>query len=165
MKGKVKAADLEAVVNENLKLMDTLLEARKIEVSNLEATKSPEALIAYMNGDPYGNWIIGQYSHMSRENRATFIKGMNAVLPFVKNKGIFMSYLKYSVKADWCKQLDYDCWMNDFMAVSDAECILTDEGYEEIHDKYETKIQEFMSEMAPDCQEEYPDESLHCANQ
>ncbi|WP_051931461.1 IS21 family transposase [Clostridium sp. KNHs214] len=149
MKGKVKAADLEAVANENLKLMDRLLESRKIDISNIEATKSPEALLAYMNGSPYGNWIIGQYAHMSKENRSTFIKGMNLVLPYVKNKEIFMSNLKFSVKNNWCKQLDYDCWINDFMAVCDAECILTDEGYKIIHNKYEKEIQEFTLGQAP----------------
>lgn len=158
MKGKVKAADLEAAANENLKLMDTLLEARKTEVSNLEATESPEALIAYMNGSAYGNWIIGQYAHMSKADRKTFIKGMNGVLSFVKDKEMFMSRLKYSVKADWCKQLDYDCWMNDFMAVCDAECILTDEGYEKIKDKYKTKIQDTMAEIDADSEGGYPDE-------
>ena len=47
MKGKVKAADLETVANENLKLMDKLLESRKVTVSNTDAVKSPEALLAY----------------------------------------------------------------------------------------------------------------------
>lgn len=111
-----------------------------------------------MNGCPYGNWIIGQYAHMSKENRNTFIKGMNLVLPFVKNKEAFMSNLKFSVKANWCKQLDFDCWVNDFMAPCDAECILTDEGYEIIGNKFERKIQEFRHNLALACEEEHLNE-------
>ena len=153
MKGKVRAKDLDNIANQNLKMMDRLLESRKVVVTNIEATKSPDALLAYMNGSPYGNWIIGQYAHMSKENRNTFIKGMNLVLPYIRNKEIFMSNLKFSVKSNWCRQLDYDCFIHDFMATCDLECILTDKGYEQIKNKYEKEIQEFKCEYTLDCEE------------
>ena len=98
MKGKVKETDIESVVRQNLKLMDKLLEKRTIEVTNLQACKSEDALIAYLNDSSYGNWIINYYSHMSKENQKTFITGMRDVLPFVADKYAFMSRLKYSVK-------------------------------------------------------------------
>lgn len=69
---------------------------------------------------------------MSKENRSIFVEGMNLVLPFVNNKESFMSNLKYSLKSDGCKYLDYDCWINDFMAMTESESILTDEGYKVI---------------------------------
>lgn len=147
MKGKVKEADIESIASENLKLMDKLLESRKVNVSNIEATKSTDALIAYLNDSSYGNWIIGRYAHMSKEERKTFIKGMNAVLPYVGNKEAFMSKLKFSVKANYCKNLDFDCCINDFMAACDAETILTDEGYEILKYKYEKELQEFIDEQ------------------
>lgn len=154
MKGKVKATDLQTIANENLKLMDKLLESRKLNVSNTDAVKSPEALLAYMSGSSYGNWITGQYAHMSKENRKKFISGMNSVLPYVKNKEIFMSNLKFSVKANWCESLDYDCWINDFMAVCEGECILTEEGYKIIGEKYKEDIQEFINEKATEYEED-----------
>ena len=147
MKGKVKEADIEIIASENLKLMDKLLESRKVNVSNSEATKSTDALIAYLNDSSYGKWIIGRYSHMSKEERNTFIKGMNTVLPYVGHKEAFMSKLKFSVKANCCKNLDFDCCINDLMAACDAETILTDEGYELIKNKYEKEIQEFIDEQ------------------
>lgn len=147
MKGKVKEADIENIASENLKLMDKLLESRKVNVSNIEATKSTDALIAYLNDSSYGNWIIGRYAHMSKEERKTFIVGMNTVLPYVRNKETFMSKLKFSVKSNYCKNLDFDCCLNDIMATSDAETILTTEGYEIIKNKYEKEIQEFIDEQ------------------
>ena len=147
MKGKVKEAELERIASENLKIMDKILEARKVTISNIEATTSPDALIAYISDTPYGRWITGQYAHMSDENRKTFINGMNEVLPYVGNKNSFMGRLKFSVKHNWCKTLDYDCLMNDFMATCKEECVLTDEGYDIIKSKYEKEFHDFVDEM------------------
>ena len=129
MKGKVKETDLDSIVSQNLQLMDKLLQNKTVEVSNTQACKSEEALIAYMNSSPYGNWIINYYSHMSKENKNTFITGMREVLPFIADKDAFMSRLKYSVKKDYCKTLAYDCLIEDFM-LAWGNYILTDEGYE-----------------------------------
>ena len=147
MAGKVKQEDMENVVSENLAMMDTLLESRKVNVSEIEATKSAEALIAYINQSEYGRWIIGYFAHLSLDERLTFIKGMNAVLPYVGNRENLMSHLKFSMKENRCKTLDFDCWVNDFMAMSDADCILTDEGYEVIKNKYSKEIDDLLEEM------------------
>lgn len=147
MAGKVKQEDMENVVSENLAMMDTLLESRKVNVSEIESTKSAEALIAYINQSEYGRWIIGYFAHLSLDERLTFIKGMNAVLPYVGNRENLMSHLKFSMKENRCKTLDFDCWVNDFMAMSDADCILTDEGYEVIKNKYSKEIDDLLEEM------------------
>ena len=51
------------------------------------------------------------------------------------------------MKENQCKTLDFDCWVNDFMAVSRCECILTDEGYEAIKRKYSDEIEKLLEEM------------------
>ena len=147
MEGKVKQKDLENTVSENLAMMDKLLESRKVNVSEIEATRSAEALIAYINQSEYGNWIIGCYAHLSVDDRLTFIKGMNSVLPYVANRKNLMSHIKFSMKENRCRTLDFDCWVNDFMAVSNADCILTDEGYEVIKNKYSKEISDLLEEM------------------
>ena len=147
MEGKVKQEDMESIVTENLAMMDTLLESRTVNVSEIEATKSAEALIAYINQSEYGHWIIGYYAHLSLDERLTFVKGMNTVLPYVGNREKFMSHLKFSMKENRCKTLDFDCWVNDFMAMSEADCILTDEGYEVIKNKYSKEIDDLLEEM------------------
>lgn len=147
MEGKVKQKDLENTVSENLAMMDKLLESRKVNVSEIEAARSAEALIAYINQSEYGNWIIGCYAHLSVDDRLTFIKGMNSVLPYVANRKNLMSHIKFSMKENRCRTLDFDCWVNDFMAVSNADCILTDEGYEVIKNKYSKEISDLLEEM------------------
>ena len=147
MEGKVKQEDMENIVTENLAMMDTLLESRKVNVSEIEATKSAEALIAYINQSEYGHWIIGYFAHLTLDERLVFIKGMNTVLPYVGNRENFMSHLKFSMKENMCKTLDFDCWVNDFMAMSDTDCILTDEGYEVIKNKYSKEIDDLLEEM------------------
>lgn len=147
MTGKVKQEDMENIVAENLEIMDTLLEKRKVKVSEIEASKSAEALIAYINQSEYGNWIIGYFSHLSLDEKLTFIKGMNDVLPFVANREVFMSHIKYSMKENRCRTLDFDCWVNDFMAMSEADSILTAEGYEAIKNKYSNEIEKLLEDI------------------
>ena len=147
MTGKVKQEDMANVVTENLAMMDTLLESRKIKISEIEATKSADALIAYINQSIYGHWIIGHFAHLSLVERLMFIKGMNKVLPYVANREVFMSHIKYSMKENKCKTLDFDCWVNDFMAMNEADCILTDEGYEVIKNKYSKEIEVLLEAM------------------
>lgn len=147
MTGKVKQEDMENIVAENLEMMDTLLEKRKVNVSEIEATKSAEALIAYINQSEYGNWIIGYFAHLSLDERLTFIKGMKEVLPFVANREVFMSHIKYSMKENRCRNLDFDCWVNDFMAMNEADSILTAEGYESIKNKYSKEIEKLLEDI------------------
>lgn len=153
MKGKVKSEDLETVVNENLHMMDNLLETRTVQVTEIEATKSAEALIAYLNASDYGTWIINHYAHLSSSEKLTFIKGVNSVLPYVKDRDSFVSYIKYSLKTNLCKTLDFDCWVNDFMCVSESECILTDEGYRIIMARYKKEIDEYIEDMRKEDEE------------
>ena len=154
MEGKAAKTDMENIVTDNLEMMDRLLEARKVNVSEIAATKSAEALITYLNQSPYGHWLIGQYAHFSSTERLTFIKGMNQVLPYVVNREQFISRIKFSLKENLCKTLDFDCWVNDFMAVSKEDTILSDEGYENIKKKYEKEIDELIEELNREHEEE-----------
>ena len=160
MTGKVKQEDMENIVAENLEVMDTLLEKRKVKVSEIEATKSAEALIAYINQSEYGNWIIGYFSHLSLDERLTFIKGMNDVLPFVANREVFMSHIKYSMKENRCRNLDFDCWVNDFMAMSEADSILTAEGYEAIKNKYSKEIEKLLEDIRLEHERDEAEETI-----
>ena len=160
MTGKVKQEDMENIVAENLEMMDTLLEKRKVNVSEIEATKSAEALIAYINQSEYGNWIIGYFSHLSLDERLTFIKGMNDVLPFVANREVFMSHIKYSMKENRCRNLDFDCWVNDFMAMSEADSILTAEGYESIKNKYSKEIEKLLEDIRLEHERDEAEETI-----
>lgn len=160
MTGKVKQEDMENIVAENLEMMDTLLEKRKVNVSEIEATKSAEALIAYINQSEYGNWIIGYFAHLSLDERLTFIKGMNEVLPFVANREVFMSHIKYSMKENRCRNLDFDCWVNDFMAMSEADSILTAEGYESIKNKYSKEIEKLLEDIRLEHERDEAEETI-----
>lgn len=166
-KGKVKETEMSEIVSKNLERMDSLLESRKINVSEISATKSADNLIAYINQSEYGRWVINYYSHLSVDNRLTFIKGMNQVLPYVKNRDVFISHIKFSMKENMCSSIDFDCWVNDFMAMDDSECILTDEGYELIKQKYSSEINDLLNELQEEheleekmYQELYPDKDF-----
>lgn len=151
MKGKVKDTEMNERVAENLRIMDSLLDMRKVEVSSIDATKSADALIAYLNQNNCGRWVINNYSHLSTSDKLVFVRGMNMVLPYVKNKDAFIERIKYSMKENLCKTIDFDCYINDLMATSKCESVLTDEGYELIHKKYENEIKQFLKDM----EEEY----------
>ena len=154
MEGKVAKTDMASVVTDNLEMMDRLLEVRKVKVSEIAATKSADALIAYLNQSPCGHWLIGQYAHFSPSERLTFIKGMNQVLPYVANREQFISRIKFSLKDNLCKTLDFDCWVNDFMAVSKDETILSEEGYEILKKKYAKEIDDLIEAFTKQHEEE-----------
>ena len=154
IEGKVAKTDMASVVTDNLEMMDRLLEVRKVKVSEIAATKSADALIAYLNQSPYGHWLIGQYAHFSPSERLTFIKGMNQVLPYVANREQFISKIKFSLKDNLCKTLDFDCWVNDFMAVSKDETILSEEGYEILKKKYAKEIDDLIEAFTKQHEEE-----------
>lgn len=154
MKGKVKESDMSERITQNLRTMDSLLELRKVEVSSVEATKSAQALIAYINQNNCGKWVINHYAHLSESEQLVFIKGMNQVLPYVKNKDALIERIKYSMKEHLCKCIDFDCYVNDFMAISECDCILTEDGYHAIQKKYQKEINQFLK----DIQEQSSDE-------
>lgn len=147
LEGKVKESDLKMVVTNNLEMMDKLLDSRKLNVSEIAATKSTEALIAYINQSEYGKWVIGNLAHLSATDRIVFIKGMNEVLPYVGNRENFISNIKFSMKDNLCKTIAFDCLVNDLMAYSAEECILSDEGYDILREKYKTELDELIDEM------------------
>lgn len=147
MKGRVKETDIDSIVSENLEIMDRLLESRKVNVSKTEAIKSEEALIAYINQSNYGKWIINHYAHLSTDDRLIFIKGVNNVLPYVADNENFISHIKFSLKQNMCRTIDFDCWVHDYMSAGSSEYILTDEGYEVIKQKYQSRIDTLLEEM------------------
>lgn len=148
LKGKVKDADIESVAAQNLKMMDNLLNMRKSSITEDEAMLSSDGLIAYINQSEYGKWVINYYAALSAEEKTVFIKGMNEVLPYVANRDKFISSIKYSMKQDFCQKIALDCWLNDSMALSDEETILSQEGFRIIGEKYSKEITEFHQDMA-----------------
>ena len=154
MKGKVKEKDMLSTVNENLELMDNLLSVRKVNVSEKAATKSEEALIAYINQSKYGRWVINNYAHLSAADRLVFIKGMNEVLPYVADREIFISHIKFSMKENLCRNLALDCWLEDLMNAERASCILTQKGFDHFKKKYKKEIEIMLNDIAKQAEEE-----------
>ncbi|MCQ2544763.1 MAG: hypothetical protein MJ126_11420, partial [Lachnospiraceae bacterium] len=148
LNGKVNESDIESVASANLEMMDKLLNMRNVSVSEKEATRSREALIAYINQSEYGKWVINNFADLSSANKLTFIKGMNEVLPYVSNRENFISNIKYSMKDNYCRNIALDCWVNDLMAADETACILTDEGFNEIKRKYEKEISDILEDFS-----------------
>ena len=148
IKNKIKESDMESVVAGNLKMMDRILDSRKIIVSEAEAMKSETALIAYISQSEYGRWIVNNYAHLSDLNRQIFREGVNKVLPYIADKEQFISNIKYSMKADMCKRLDYHCLLEDSMRMDNSPNILSDKGFKYLHDKYKEKLYADMKDMA-----------------
>lgn len=54
------------------------------------------------------------------------------------------------MKTNMCKTIDFDCYVNDFMAFDESEYILSDEGYKILQVKYADEIEKFIKEMQED---------------
>lgn len=147
MQHKIKEEDMQSVVNKNLKIMDQLLCNRTINVSEKMATQSEDALIAYINQNEYGKWVINNYAHLSGTDRLIFIKGINEVLPYIANRERFINCLKSFMKANVCRTIALDCWIKDFMSTDNSTNILTTEGFEYFKTKYKKDIDNFIANM------------------
>ena len=148
LSGKVKDDNIGSIAADNLEMMDKLLTIRKFSVSEEEATRSREALIAYINQSEYGKWVVNNFADLSSTNKLTFIKGMNEVLPYVSNRENFISNIKSSMKEHHCRHLALDCWVNDLMAADDEDRILSDEGFEALKQKYEKEIDAILEDIS-----------------
>ena len=84
-------------------MMDRLLDNRKVTVTEKEFLKSLEMLIAYINQSDYDRWIINNYAHLLYPDKRTFRKGINEVLPYIADRELFISHIKYSMKTDMCR--------------------------------------------------------------
>lgn len=65
MKGKIKGTDMESVVTGNLEMMDRLLKSRTVTVTEKDAAKSEESLIAYINQSEHVRWMSIQQIYFS----------------------------------------------------------------------------------------------------
>lgn len=164
MKGRINDTDMETVVTGNLKMMDRLLDSRKVTVTEKDEVKSEEALIAYINQSDYGRWIINSYAHLSDTDKVTFRKGINEVLPYIADLELFISHIKYSMKSDMCRNLAYDCVMEDYMHMDNSPSILRKDGFEFLYDKYKNKIYKDMEQMAKDWGLDGQKEVIHSEN-
>ncbi len=148
LSGKVKDENISTIATDNLEMMDKLLNMRKFNVSEKEAIKSKEALIAYINQSEYGKWVVNNFADLSSTNKLTFIKGMNEVLPYVSNRENFISKIKRSMKEHNCKHIALDCWVNDLIATDDTDLILSNEGFEALKQKYEKEIDVILKDIS-----------------
>ena len=80
----------------------------------------------------------------------TFRKGINEVLPYIADRELFISHIKYSMKSDMCRNLAYDCVMKDCTHMDNSPSILRKDGFEFLYDKYKDKIYKDMEQMAKD---------------
>ena len=154
MKGKVKDDDMSSIVTENLEMMDKLLLNRKVNVSEKAAIKSEEALIAYINQSEYGKWVINNYAHLSGADRLIFIKGINEVLPYVADREKFISFIKFSMKSNLCKNIALDCWLEDLMHGEYSSYILTEKGFSYFKEKYKKEIDIMLKDISNQAKQE-----------
>ncbi len=133
---------------------------KKSTISKIDETISEDDFIAYLNQSKYGQWIIFDYLASSDNDKNVLRKRINEVIPHVINPESFISHLKYSVKSNLCSDLAFDCLINDFMAVSKEDIILSDEGYETFRERYNKELKEFIDEMKESEQDKVEEELM-----
>lgn len=62
------------------------------------------------------------------------------------------------MKENRCKTLAFDCLINDLMAMNEADCILSDDGYDTLRFKYKKDLDDFLTEMKRQHDEEMKDD-------
>lgn len=68
------------------------------------------------------------------------------------------------MKSDMCRNLAYDCVMEDCMHMDNSPSILRKDGFEFLYDKYKDKIYKDMEQMAKDWRLDGQKEVMHSEN-
>ena len=146
--------NFDNIVENNLKIMDSLLESRKVTITKNEAIKSDEAMIAYLiSNDDISKHITKYLQSLSKEDRKRFLDEMKKLLPFIINEKEFFNVFQRQIYNEVKRNVHLsiiDFWILDFTGHYD---ILTIEGSNAIKEEYEDEIINILEHIHDDMEE------------
>ena len=141
----IKQENIDEVVSNNLKAMDSILEKRKVRVAKSDATKSHEALLAYLVSDgAISSWIKRFIQSLSREDRIIFYDEIIKILPYVEDEEQFFMAFKHALNKDNIRLTRVYFWGMDILG---KYKFLNDDGYASIYEDFEKETTEYLLNM------------------
>ena len=142
----VKQDDLDKQVHDNLKIMDLIMEKRKVNITKDEAISSLDSLYAYLIQISNHNGYIESFlSSLNKEEEKLFFDEMKKMIPYVKDEEQFYLAFKHGVKKDDLKHTR----MNYYILQDNMNYYpLTNEGLDLIHDEFKDEINSYYKDEA-----------------
>lgn len=75
-------------------------------------------------------------------------KVINEVLPYAADREKFISFIKFSMKSNLCKNIALDCWLEDLMYGEYSTYILTEKGFSYFKEKYKKEIDIMLKDIS-----------------
>lgn len=137
--------DIEELIDNNLKIMDSLLEKREITITRKEAVNSKESMITYFLYKSKGisNYVNSYIKSLDDRKEEEFYQAVKKLLPYIDDEYDLMNNFKFLVKNKNIKDICLNAWLEDY--IYDTS-ILTEEGYEKIHKEYKKQINKYIEE-------------------
>ena len=107
--GKVKSENIEKVAEHNLKIMDTILEQRKVTINKEDAVNSLEGLAAYISCTR-NEWLRRFFVMLTKEEKEIFFEQMKIVFPHVNDEKVLFEALKNAVKKEYIDKTAAILW-------------------------------------------------------
>ena len=142
----VKQDDLDKQVHDNLKIMDLIMEKRKVNITKDEAISSLDSLYAYLIQISNNNGYIESFlSSLSKEEEKLFYEEMKKMIPYIKDEEQFYLAFKHGVKKDDLKHTR----MNYYILQDNMNYYpLTNEGLDLIYDEFKDEINSYYKDEA-----------------
>lgn len=142
----VKQDDLDKQVYDNLKIMDLIMEKRKVNITKDEAISSLDSLYAYLIQISNNNGYIESFlSSLNKEEEKLFYEEMKKMIPYVKDEEQFYLAFKHGVKKDDLKHTR----MNYYILQDNMNYYpLTNEGLDLIYDEFKDEINSYYKDEA-----------------
>ena len=141
----IKQENIDDVVKNNLKLMDTLLESRNVTVTKKAAMKSHHALVAYLvSHGALSNWIKRFIQSLDKDEKLIFFEEITKMLPYVKNEEQFFLAFKHAVSKKNIHLTRLFFWELDIIGNYD---ILSEEGYQSIYNDFKEETAEYLLDL------------------
>lgn len=129
----------------NLKIMDSILDIRKVTVTKTDAVKSHEALLAYLvSHGALSSWIKRFIQSLTKEDRIIFYDELIKMLPYVINEEEFFNAFKHAVNKDNVRLTRVYFWGLDILGNYE---ILSEEGYSSIYRDFEKETNEYLLDV------------------
>ena len=138
----MKQENIDSFVLNNLKIMDSMFEMRKVTITKTDAVKSHEALLAYLlSHGALSRWITRFIQSLSKEDRIVFYDELIKMLPYVKNEEQFFEAFKHAVSKENVHLTRVYFWGLDILGNYE---ILNEEGYDSICRDFEKETNEYL---------------------
>ncbi len=142
----IKQDDLDKRIHDNLKIMDLLMEKRKVNITKQDAIGSLDSLYAYLiqisNNDGY---IKSFLSSLNKEEEKIFYEEMKKMMPYINDERQFCSAFKSGVNKGDLKHIR----MNYYILQNNMSYYpLSDEGLALIYDEFKDEIDSYYKDKA-----------------